>query len=175
MSQTKTEPQAKVGEKEQLRRELLRLIVKNAAAAARMKQSPYTVKLSVGHLVVGRCSSGQHRPTQGWKTIQFGSAAAPRRQRKSGGGADRRARQRQRVLRLRLAGGQERTARPGDHQLARDQRADRPDDGRVSRRIPVAGTVIKADHDWDLAAIAIWRPTAEPLPLAATARSRAKS
>ena len=29
-----------------------------------------------------------------------------------------------------------------------------------------AGTVIKVDRDWDLAAIAVWRPNAEPLPLA---------
>ena len=29
-----------------------------------------------------------------------------------------------------------------------------------------AGTVIKIDRDWDLAAIAVWRPNAEPLPLA---------
>ena len=32
-----------------------------------------------------------------------------------------------------------------------------------------AGTVIKIDRDWDLAAIAIWRPNAEPVPLATTA------
>ena len=32
-----------------------------------------------------------------------------------------------------------------------------------------AGTVVKLDRDWDLAAIAIWRPTAEPLPLATLA------
>ncbi|HEY1784964.1 MAG TPA: trypsin-like peptidase domain-containing protein [Pirellulales bacterium] len=32
-----------------------------------------------------------------------------------------------------------------------------------------AGTVVKLDRDWDLAAIAIWRPNAEPLPLATLA------
>jgi Trypsin-like peptidase domain len=32
-----------------------------------------------------------------------------------------------------------------------------------------AGTVIKVDRDWDLAAIAIWRPNVEPLPLATVA------
>jgi hypothetical protein len=32
-----------------------------------------------------------------------------------------------------------------------------------------AGTVVKLDRDWDLAAIAIWRPNAEPLPLATVA------
>ncbi|HEX4146299.1 MAG TPA: serine protease [Pirellulales bacterium] len=32
-----------------------------------------------------------------------------------------------------------------------------------------AGTVVKIDRDWDLAAIAIWRPNAEPLPLATLA------
>jgi hypothetical protein len=32
-----------------------------------------------------------------------------------------------------------------------------------------AGTVLKADKDWDLAAITIWRPTAEPLALATAA------
>ena len=32
-----------------------------------------------------------------------------------------------------------------------------------------AGTVVKVDRDWDLAAIAIWRPNAEPLPLATPA------
>jgi Trypsin-like peptidase domain len=32
-----------------------------------------------------------------------------------------------------------------------------------------AGTVMKVDRDWDLAAIAIWRPKAEPLTLAAAA------
>ena len=32
-----------------------------------------------------------------------------------------------------------------------------------------AGTIVKLDRDWDLAAIAIWRPNAEPLPLATSA------
>ena len=32
-----------------------------------------------------------------------------------------------------------------------------------------AGTVVKVDRDWDLAAIAIWRPNAAPLPLATLA------
>ncbi len=32
-----------------------------------------------------------------------------------------------------------------------------------------AGTVIKTDDDWDLAAIGIWRPRVEPIPIAATA------
>jgi hypothetical protein len=32
-----------------------------------------------------------------------------------------------------------------------------------------AGTVVKVDRDWDLAAIAVWRPNAEPLPLATSA------
>ena len=40
MSQTKTEPQAKVGEKEQLRQELLRLIVKNEQARRRLSKAP---------------------------------------------------------------------------------------------------------------------------------------
>ena len=37
MSKTNTDPQAKVGEKEQLRRELLRLIVKNEAQRRQQK------------------------------------------------------------------------------------------------------------------------------------------
>jgi len=32
-----------------------------------------------------------------------------------------------------------------------------------------AGTIVKVDRDWDLAAIAIWRPNAEPVPLATQA------
>jgi hypothetical protein len=40
MSKTNTEPQAKVGEKEQLRQELLRLIVKNEALRRRQSKAP---------------------------------------------------------------------------------------------------------------------------------------
>jgi hypothetical protein len=42
MSQTSAESQAKAGEKEQLRQELLRLIVKNEALRRRPTQAPLT-------------------------------------------------------------------------------------------------------------------------------------
>ena len=37
-----------------------------------------------------------------------------------------------------------------------------------------AATVLRIDRDWDLAALAIWRPSVQPMPLATAARSRAK-
>ncbi len=40
MSQTKTETPAKVGEKQQLRQELLRMIVKNEQARRRLNKPP---------------------------------------------------------------------------------------------------------------------------------------